>query len=283
MIGPREQPDALTIGELAERTGVRAGTLRMWESRYGFPTPARTAGRQRRYPAETVALLTRVLTDRADGRSLATAIERAQLSTDTPELSLFAFLRRRRPQLPVHRLRKHAVIALSRAIEDECSSAGPSTVLIGGFQTESQYRAAERRWVELARTAQTAFVFAEFTGPVDLDRHPMEIPFVPDHPLRREWIVITAGPRVSACLAGWETPGQRAGTDSDRTFETIWTAERDIVWELTNAAYTLAAGTALGAADRLARPARPAAEGHDLELLTAITNRMIGYLASPSP
>jgi DNA-binding transcriptional MerR regulator len=31
----------LAIGELAEQTGLAAGTIRIWESRYGFPTPAR--------------------------------------------------------------------------------------------------------------------------------------------------------------------------------------------------------------------------------------------------
>ena len=33
----------LAIKDLAEQTGVAAGTIRMWEQRYGFPEPARTA------------------------------------------------------------------------------------------------------------------------------------------------------------------------------------------------------------------------------------------------
>ena len=32
----------LAIKEVAERTGIAAGTIRMWEQRYGFPEPART-------------------------------------------------------------------------------------------------------------------------------------------------------------------------------------------------------------------------------------------------
>jgi len=44
----------LTIGQLAERTGAAAGTLRMWESRYGFPRARRLASGHRRYSEEDV-------------------------------------------------------------------------------------------------------------------------------------------------------------------------------------------------------------------------------------
>jgi DNA-binding transcriptional MerR regulator len=42
----------IPIGELSRRTGVTAPVLRMWERRYGIPSPARSDGRQRRYSAE---------------------------------------------------------------------------------------------------------------------------------------------------------------------------------------------------------------------------------------
>lgn len=48
---------ALSIGELARRTGVREETLRVWERRYGLPRPARTSGGHRRYPESDVALV----------------------------------------------------------------------------------------------------------------------------------------------------------------------------------------------------------------------------------
>ena len=35
--------EELTIGDVAERTGVTEGSLRMWETRYGFPEPETTA------------------------------------------------------------------------------------------------------------------------------------------------------------------------------------------------------------------------------------------------
>ena len=45
----------LTIGDLARRTGVPSATLRSWESRHGFPRPARMAGGHRRYAESEVA------------------------------------------------------------------------------------------------------------------------------------------------------------------------------------------------------------------------------------
>jgi hypothetical protein len=65
--------DTLTIGELAERTGVAAGTLRMWERRYGFPRPRRSSSGHRRYSSADATLVERVLRHRAAGLSLAAA------------------------------------------------------------------------------------------------------------------------------------------------------------------------------------------------------------------
>jgi methanogenic corrinoid protein MtbC1 len=52
----------LSIGALAQATGVPADTLRTWERRYGFPAPStRTEGTHRRYPIETVERIRLVL------------------------------------------------------------------------------------------------------------------------------------------------------------------------------------------------------------------------------
>ncbi|MFB6262445.1 MAG: MerR family transcriptional regulator [Bradymonadaceae bacterium] len=47
-------PDSsrLSIGAVAEATGIPAGTLRTWERRYGFPDPERTDSGHRRYAPE---------------------------------------------------------------------------------------------------------------------------------------------------------------------------------------------------------------------------------------
>ncbi|MGZ4193006.1 MAG: MerR family DNA-binding transcriptional regulator, partial [Solirubrobacteraceae bacterium] len=44
----------LTTAQLAQRTGLSAGTLRMWETRHGFPDPFRLPGGHRRYAAGDV-------------------------------------------------------------------------------------------------------------------------------------------------------------------------------------------------------------------------------------
>ena len=69
---------ALTIGDVAARTGVSVATLRAWELRYGFPVPARLASGHRRYRVEDVALIEQVERDRASGLSLTAAMARAR-------------------------------------------------------------------------------------------------------------------------------------------------------------------------------------------------------------
>ena len=69
--------EGLGIKEVAERTGIAAGTIRMWEQRYGFPEPARTPAGYRVYAAADVETLRRVLAYRERGLSVPAALERA--------------------------------------------------------------------------------------------------------------------------------------------------------------------------------------------------------------
>jgi len=68
----------LAIKEVAEQTGVAAGTIRMWEQRYGFPEPARTSAGYRVYTEEDVVALRRVVAYRSRGLSVPAALERAR-------------------------------------------------------------------------------------------------------------------------------------------------------------------------------------------------------------
>lgn len=63
---PLTDEAALTIGEVERRTGLAKDTLRVWERRYGFPQPLRTAQANRAYPADQVEKLAliRTLLDR---------------------------------------------------------------------------------------------------------------------------------------------------------------------------------------------------------------------------
>ena len=51
----------LAIKDVAEATGVAAGTIRMWEQRYGFPEPERTPAGYRLYSDDDVETLRRVI------------------------------------------------------------------------------------------------------------------------------------------------------------------------------------------------------------------------------
>src|SRR4051794_25056744 len=80
----------LAIREVAEQTGLAAGTIRMWEQRYGFPEPQRTPTGYRLYSPEDVETLRRVIALRKGGLSVPAALERARsagaASTDRPSL-----------------------------------------------------------------------------------------------------------------------------------------------------------------------------------------------------
>jgi MerR family transcriptional regulator, redox-sensitive transcriptional activator SoxR len=63
------EPQLLTIGEIATRTGKRASSIRYYESIGLLPQPERVSGR-RRYPAEIVRTLAVVDTAQRAGMSL---------------------------------------------------------------------------------------------------------------------------------------------------------------------------------------------------------------------
>ena len=59
--------DLISIGELAQRTGISTDTLRVWERRYGEPIPVRLPSGHRRYTEEHVSRLRRVAEALAHG------------------------------------------------------------------------------------------------------------------------------------------------------------------------------------------------------------------------
>lgn len=113
------------------------------------------------------------------------------------------------------------MLALSRAFEDECCARAQRPVLFAGFQQERHYRASQRRWIELARTARTAVVFADFSTPSSGQAAPLEVPLAGDSLLRREWMLVCDATDQSACLAGWEIPSPARVADHDRRFEAV--------------------------------------------------------------
>lgn len=276
-------PAGLSIRQLAERTGVPAPTLRSWEARHGFPQPQRQSGGHRRYDEHDVALVEEVLRLRESGLSMQTAIERASAQPAEPDPSVFAGLRRRHPDLETLVLRKSTLLALSRAIEDECCARAARPVLFASFQHRRFYRHSRPRWKELARTAQSVVVFADFdrarkdtpkdTGPLH------EVPVPGNAPLQREWMLVCDADDYPACLAGWEIPGQRAAHDADRRFEVLWTVDPRAVRDAAQICVQLTHTFAPATGRSLPMPTDiPPAAGADLRRSVGLLNRMVGYV-----
>jgi DICT domain-containing protein len=223
----------LTIGAVAGRTGVSVPVLRAWEKRYGFPVPVRSASGHRRYREQDIDLVARVLRERATGLSLEAAISRVRKLHGRPGSSIFAGLRRYEVDLPVYVVTKVSMLAISRAIEDECCARAERPVLVAAFQRERHFRQSESRWRDLARTARLAVVLARFgagwTPRPWAGAAPVEVHLADDVPLLREWALVCDAPDSAAVLAGRERPGQDALADRDRLFEATWSVEPAVV------------------------------------------------------
>jgi MerR family transcriptional regulator, light-induced transcriptional regulator len=217
--------DGLSIGELARQTGVPAATLRSWEDRYGFPSPQRLEGGHRRYDRGDTALIEAILRLRASGMSLQAAIGQSTARAEEAELSVFAGLRRRHPGLMPQQLSKATLLAITRAMEDECCARAEHAVLFAGFQQERFYRQSAGRWKELARTARVAVIFADFSESSGPDASPLTVRIPADAPLHREWFLVCAAPDHPAFISGWEFPGQTGVPDAQRRFEVLWSVD----------------------------------------------------------
>lgn len=217
---------SVSIGELAELTGVAVATLRAWEARYGFPSPRRSSGGQRRYSRHEVDRVARVVRARRAGLSLEAAISRAGTDAVETAPSLFASLRRRHPDMPVHVLSRRAMLAISTAIEDESCARGQQPVLLGLFERERFYRLRQARWRDFAATARLCVVLADLPGNAAPPGGPVEVALPGPVPLRREWGVLCLAPDATACLVGWEQPGGRGDA---RRFEALWSVVPEVV------------------------------------------------------
>ena len=271
--------EALTIREVAARSGVPAGTLRMWEERYGFPKPQRLPSGHRRFTEEQVDAVRAVVAAREAGLSLPAAIERVAGAPQERRDSLYGLLRLRRPELAPELIPKPRMLALTHAIEDECLSRAHAPVLIGSFQRERFFRAEEPRWKGFAATAAVAVAFADFE--TRIDTRPRRLHVERSHQLNREWAIICFAPGASAALAGWEPPGQDDVPDAERRFEAIWTVDPELVYEAADAAASLAEREGPAVAEEIRRSLgpRPAPSGPDVRGVAALARRMVSYVS----
>ena len=277
----RHPVNGLAIKDVASRTGIAAGTIRMWEQRYGFPEPQRTSAGYRIYSEGDVEALRRVVAYRERGLSVPAAVDRArstELATDRP--SLYGVLAAGDPPPASQVLSKRTLIAVSRAIEEEAISRAAAPVVVAAFQRERNYRAVEHRYRVLARTADAVLVFADFHRLGGGEGAPVEVPLAAGDGLNNEWAVVVDAPGYGACLLGWEQPHAGEVPDLERRFEAIWTLDPRVVRPAAQVAGTLArrADPELGERMDALLAERPLALEQPAAGLTAVTNRIVGYL-----
>jgi DICT domain-containing protein len=270
----------LTIGVLSAATGLSAAVLRSWEQRHGFPDSTRTPAGHRRYPPDAADRIADVLRHRASGYSLTAAIDAVRRRVDRTNGSFADLLGRQSPHLRFERITPRSMLALSRAIEDECCARADHPLIAGAFQTEEIYRRNEMRWRSIAVTAAAAIVFADFAEPSPTRAMPIEVPLAADAQTRREWVVICDAPGRSACLVGWEHP--RDGHRSPRTFEATWSTEPIVVRAMSRLAIDLAAAhdPVHGELVNLLRPADDDPNAA-VRLATTLTGRLLADLDAP--
>jgi DICT domain-containing protein len=292
IVGDGAHADAavLSISEVSRRTGIPVAGLRNWEQRYGLPRPQRSPSGQRRYTEADCDLLTEVLRHRAAGLSLPAAMTQAAASTgestgedagEYVEQSIFAGTRRHHPALRVHVLDKVILLAVTRAIEDECAARAQRPVLLGSFQRQRFYQASASRWAELARTAEQTVVFADFGRSRRRPGALAEVAVPEDSPLRREWALICDAPDAPACVVAWERPGQEERRDRDRTFEVLWSVDPQVV----RTAARVGAGMAAAAIPELREritgrlSGDPGPSSADLRRAGGLIERTLDYVA----
>ncbi len=276
----------MTIGDLAQRTGLAPATLRMWERRHGFPVAQRRDSGHRRYDERVVDQVLQVIRRRDAGSRLEVAIAGvvlAEASATAPPgaPSVYATLRKLHPTLQPQRLRKASLLALSWAIEDECCALAETPMIFGAFQKERYYRAAEERWTELARVARSTMVFAAFEQePPPVVGRTSYIDLPDDAPMHREWAVVCDAPEHAALLTAWELPGQSSVRDKDRLFEAIWSVEPTAVRSAARACAQVAQQLGHAEAAPLLYELAENPPPPPVELLraTSLLNRVVAYV-----
>ncbi len=274
----------LAIKDVAEQTGLAAQTIRMWEQRYGYPTPQRTPSGYRVYSDSDVEMLRRVVAFRRRGLSVPAALERARSwggPTDRP--SIYGAIASAGSPVQTHLLKKRTLLAISRAIEDETLARAAGPIVAGAFQHERNYRAVEHRYRRLAQLADAVLVFADFDAMAEDDGAPIEVPIADDDALGNEWAVVVDAPGYAACLLAWESPESQkdeALPDMDRRFEAAWTLDPAVVRKATEVSVSLARRVDADVGERVEHllAGRPLGGEAPTPALTALTNRILAYV-----
>ena len=268
----------LSISEVADRTGIPASTLRMWEARYGFPEPRRPSGTHRRYSDEECRVLLQVKEARQRGLRMTAAIDAGLAAVRQAEDSILNGVRLRHPETPVLALPEPFMLALSTALEQTASEHAHG-VLVGAFQRLPAHRTTEAAWQELATTARAAVVFAGFPECERVGAR-WSIPVQSGTPLAEEWAVVCDTPTWWGCLVGREMRVRGPRRPGQRTFEAVWSLDPQVVRDAARVAAALATTAAPELGDvvsgylSLPPDAPPSALGE----ASRFTNRVLEHL-----
>lgn len=283
MVRSARPETSLSIGEVAERTGLSPATLRTWEIRHGFPRPVRLVSGHRRYAAGEVTVVRDVLRRRDGGLRLDVAIEQALGArvdvARSGHASVYAALRDGQPSLHPQRLRKSTLVGLSWALEDEFCARADGGRLFAAFQREQYWEPARSRWTELARRARSTHVFADF-GSGGPEASLVRVPLAEDAAMRREWAIVCDAPRRAAALSAWEVPGQDDVPERHRIFEAVWTVDPVAVREAARTCAEVVADAGLDESGELLQALAGDVEDEvaDLAFVTAMVNRVVAYV-----
>ena len=251
----------------------------MWEQRYGFPEPGRTASGYRVYTEHDVVAIRRVVAYRDRGLSVPAALERARDAggRDRQPLDLRRARLGRRAGAPAAAAPGDADRALARdrgggdgarrragrdrRLPGRGATTAPSSTATGGSRTWPTPSACSRPSTSRGSATRTS--------------RPRSRSRTADA-LGHEWAVVVDAPGYAACLVGWETPGAPASGSSRRSGR--WT-RRSCAAPRRSARRSRRAHAPEWSERLLAILAdRPLAVEAPAPGLTALTNRMIGYL-----
>lgn len=275
----------LRIKDVAAGTGVAPATIRMWEQRYGFPSPTRTPSGYRVYTETDVERIRTVTALRHRGLSIAEAIDRIDRQADPDDdlgshPSIYAAVTAVDPAARPQVLHRSSLAAISHAIEDELIARGTRGVVVGAFQRTHFYEPVAHRYEQLARVSDATIVFADFPAVSADPWRPTQIPLSPSDALGNEWAVVVDAPDYAACLVAWErphTPGEA------RQFEAVVSLDPRAARRAARVAARLAGHRDAELGDRLTATVqrRPLSPEPAASALTSLTSRMVAYLDRP--
>lgn len=271
----------LRIKDVADGTGVAAATIRMWEQRYGFPTPSRTPSGYRVYTEADIEHIRTVTALRHRGLSITAAIDRVREHADDESAghpSIYAAVAALDPVARPQVLRRSTLKAMSHAIEDEMLSRGARGFVVGAFQKQTFYAPAAHRYDQIARLSDATVVFADFPKVRSQIGHTTEVPIAPTDALGNEWAVVIDSPTYSACLVAWERPNREVG--QERQFEAVLSLEPRVARRAAGVAAWLTSqqDPQVGAQLTELVQSRPLPAEPPASTLTALSNRMVAYL-----